>query len=337
MHEGVTLKQLAHTLSVSYTGGPVTIPGSISIDSRTLHPGQLFVALRGQHTDGHRYVEAAAQAGASACIVETPLTTALPHLVVPDARQAMLQLGTFYRQRFQGTVFGVTGSCGKTSVKEMLGCILNNIGPTLITSGNLNNQLGVPITLSQLTPQHRFAIIEMGTSFPGEIAQLTHTVHPNISLITNAEATHLEHLHSIEGVAKEKSAILDQLTQYSAAVLNKDSQFFNHWYTKVQRQKARLFSFSLNDPHASIYASNIEHHRNKTHFFIHHMAKKWPIQLHFLGTHQVMNALAAAAAALTLNTDIHHITLGLQKAKPYMHRGQCHIGKKGRHHYRRNI
>ena len=322
----VSLVQLAQAIDAELLGENAEIKGSVHIDSRTLTEGQLFLAIRGENFDGHDFVEQAGIAGATACVVDKLQPVAATQLLVKDTQQALLQLARFNRNRFNGTLIGLTGSCGKTTVKEMLASILSQKSAVLATEGNLNNHLGVPLTLCRIKQNHRFAVIEMGTSAPGEIAHLAHLAQPVISILLNAEAAHLEGLKSLEGIAREKGAILDYLPSGSSAVLNFDSPFFPQWRSAALSRGADIISFSLENSRADVYASGICHVPSGVQFLLHCMGREFPVNLSFWGAHQVANACAAVAAALAAEVSIRHIVKGLDAASPYQRRGQRFLG-----------
>ena len=183
------------------TGGDAAFSDVVS-DSRTLERGQLFVALRGPNFDGSAYLAAAHAAGAAGALVPAAQNVPLPQIVVPDTQAALEQAARAWRAAFAGPLIGVAGSNGKTTAKEMTAAILAQAGETLATRGNLNNHIGVPLTLLRLTEAHRFAVIEMGANHPGEVAALVALARPSVGMITNAGAEHLEGFGSLEGVAR---------------------------------------------------------------------------------------------------------------------------------------
>lgn len=294
----------------------------ISIDTRTLTAGDLFVAIKGPHFDGHDYLEAARAGGAVAALTERYVANAsLTQIVVASTEHALGRLGAANRQRFAGCLMGVTGSCGKTSVKEMLLAIFQEAGATLATEGNLNNALGVPLTLLKITSSHQFAVVEMGTSSPGEIDYIARLGQPNIALITNAAETHLADLKSVAGVAWEKGFILEALAEQGTAVLNLDDPFYQQWQERVP-VGCRIVSFSVQNPQADCYASEIEPNEQGTRFTLHVNGKQRKLQLSFWGRYQVGNACCAAAVALAQGLSLDIIVQGLENARPYLRRGQ---------------
>lgn len=329
MIDKVMLSQLARAVDAELIGNDGAVLGPASIDTRSLKQGQLFVALLGENTDGHHYVKQAFNKGAAGCIVTEVQSVDQPQLLVKNARSALLQIGRFNRNRFEGLLIGITGSCGKTSAREMLTAILKNAGSTLTPLNNYNNALGMPITLSYLESHHKYAVIEMGTNAPGEIALLARIAQPHISIITNAEMAHLEKLKSVAGVAEEKGAILNNLPVGGFAILNKDSAFFDSWAHKARYRKADIISFSIKDSTADVFAYHVTHSQKGTHCFIHFHGSVFPVQLAFCGTHQVANACAATAAALAAGISPELIIQGLHEAQPFQSRGQRFRGING--------
>jgi len=212
-------------------------------DARRVEPGNLFCALPGEHHDGHEFIGQARSNGAAAALVSRELDDALPQLVVADVREAMGRLARAWRERLDVAVVGITGSNGKTTVKEMVAAILSTQGPTLATQGNYNNELGVPLTLARLDPSHRYAAIEMGCNRPGDIAYLAGIARPEVGLVTNAGPAHLELLGSIEGVARTKGELFSALTAEGTAVINADDDYAPLW--REMAGDRRTVSFGL--------------------------------------------------------------------------------------------
>jgi UDP-N-acetylmuramoyl-tripeptide--D-alanyl-D-alanine ligase len=185
--------------------------GNVTTDSRTLEPGSLFVALRGERFDGHDFVPQAVTRGAAGALVSRLVSAPIAQVVVPDTLEALTCFAHAWRRDFAGTVVGITGSNGKTTVKEMTGAILGMCGPCLVTQGNLNNHIGVPLTLARLDAKHRYAVIEMGANHQREIAHLASIAEPNVGLVINAGPAHLEGFGGIEGVARGKGEMFQAL------------------------------------------------------------------------------------------------------------------------------
>ena len=221
------LQEAAEALGARWAGEDVMLEG-VSTDTRTLQAGQLFVALRGPNFDGHDYLAEAKAKGAAACMVEQPVANC-PALIVGDTRLALGRLARAWRRHFAMPLVAVTGSNGKTTVKEMLASIFAQQGEVLATRGNLNNDIGVPLTLFGLDSSHSSAVIEMGANHAGEIAYLTSLAEPNVAVITNAAAAHLEGFGSLEGVAKAKGEIYQGLKQDGTAIINADDDYADLW------------------------------------------------------------------------------------------------------------
>ena len=317
-----TLSMLAELLGGTLHGNDAEING-LSIDTRTLKEGNLFIAIKGPRFDGHGYLPQALEAGAAGAVTQEKIDSPLPQIVVADTEKALGMIGAANRDGFAGTLIGVTGSCGKTSVKEMLLAIFSEQASTMATEGNLNNAYGTPLTLFRLEPEHRYAVIELGTSSPGEIDYISRMSRPDISLITNADETHLADLKSVEGVAHEKGFIIDALSSDGTAVLNLDDRFYEQWCQRALKQSGRrVFSFSLSNPEADCYASNIVSTDTGMRFTLHAQSRTAEIKLAFWGRHQVLNACCSAAVALAANLPLDIIVQGLENARPYQRRGQ---------------
>lgn len=285
---------------------------SVSSDSRTLAQGALFVALRGENFDGHAFIETAAQQGAIAAVVEQPCAVDLPQLQVSDSLAALGQIAALNRQRFVesgGRVVALTGSCGKTSCKEMLSAILRQKSRVLATSGNLNNEIGVPQTLLSIGAEHQLAVIEMGAAKPGDIGYLCQFAAPEVALITNAGPAHLEGFGSIETVAKTKGEIYEGLPQTGTAIINADDRFAGQW--RAATTAGRIVSVSLRKDNADIYASDIRINAAGANFVLHAQGQQTPVQLPLLGEAMVMNALLASGAALALGATLVDVVEGL--------------------------
>lgn len=278
-------------------------------DTRKLQGGELFIALRGERFDGHDFLQAARDAGARAVLVEHQDSAALPGVVVRDTRRAMGGLAAAWRGQFSQPLVAITGSNGKTTVKEMLRSILGQCGPVLSTQGNLNNDIGVPLTLFGLDTDYHYAVIEMGANHPGEIDYLTRIAQPDIAVVTQCAPAHLEGFGSIEGVARAKGEIFAALPPHGTAIINADDVYAPLW-----RQLAggrRILSFGLVEP-ADVTAGEVEiRPAGGSRFQLQTPAGEVDIDLPLPGRHNVMNALAAAAAALGLDITAAQIAAGL--------------------------
>ncbi|WP_422138482.1 UDP-N-acetylmuramoyl-tripeptide--D-alanyl-D-alanine ligase [Endozoicomonas sp. ALC020] len=325
-----TLSEITHELQGILlrgdSGADTTITG-ISIDTRTLEQGNLFVAIKGPRFDGHAYADQAEVAGAAAVVVQVPVPgLGIPQIQVQDTDQALGRLGQFNRECFHGPVVAVTGTCGKTSVKEMLASVFEQVGKVLATRGNLNNAYGVPLTLFRLEADQQHAVIELGTSSPGEIDYITRLTEPDVAIITNASENHLKDLLTLEGVIHEKGFILDGLKKNGIAVLNLDDPSFQRWKQRALRQPDRkVLSFSLNKREADVFASEVSSTSEGMNFRLHivreGVEKQSIVNLSFWGKHQVQNACCVAAAASAVGLGLDIIVSGLENARPYQQRG----------------
>ena len=280
-------------------------------DSRTLKSGQLFVALRGPSFDGNDFVAAAAAAGAAGAVVTRAQPVELPQIVVPDTQAALEQAARAWRRGFSGALVGVAGSNGKTTAKEMTAAILGQAGPCLATRGNLNNHIGVPLTLLRLTGAERFAVVEMGANRAGEVAHLVEVARPTVGLITNAGAEHLEGFGSLEGVARAEGEMVAGLEASATAVINADDAFAPLWRSSTP---ARVVTFGVRagaDFRASEVQAAVGSEGFTTSFRLTAPIGAAAIRLNLGGGHNVANALAAAAAAASAGAALEHIVAGL--------------------------
>lgn len=327
MLEAMRLSDLLKPLNASLQGIDASFD-SVSIDARNIQPGGLFVALPGTRVDGHDFIAQARARGAAAALVEHPVDDALPQLVVHDGAHALGQLGALNRAAFTGPLVAITGSSGKTTVKEMLASILGECGTVMATRGNLNNELGVPLTLLELAPEHHYAVVEMGAAALGDIAYSMRLAKPSVSVLTNAGVAHLGRFGSEQAIAEAKGEIFAGLGSDGQGVINLDSPWFESWYQTLGDRKAHVFS--THNPTAELRAEGIRlDERGCPAFELITRAGAVDIQLDLLGRHNVDNALAAAGAALALNVSLDAISRGLSKVQPMAGRGQSLPGCKG--------
>ncbi len=304
----------------------------VSIDSRSVAAGQLFVALPGERFDGHDFLAEVAARGASCALVERAQPDLeLPQLQVADTRLALGRLGALNRAAFAGQVAAVTGSSGKTSVKEMLAAILRaahgDAAAVLATRGNLNNDLGAPLTLLELAPQHRSAVIELGANHVGEIAYTVGLTRPQVAIITNAGSAHVGEFGGPEKIVEAKGEILEGLAADGVAILNADDAAFAIWVKRAAGR--RVLSFAL-EAAADIGASDLcGDARGCIGFTLTGAAGTARIQLNLLGRHNVANALAAAAAAHALGVPLAAIVAGLHSLQPVPGRGVAQLDPSG--------
>lgn len=304
----MSLAELATEMKAQLHGVDTRING-VSTDTRSIAPGTLFVALRGEHFDGHDFLAQAIDSGAVAALVDTPAELNLPQLVVDDTRLGLGRLAAVWRKRFQLPLVAVTGSNGKTTVKEMLASILSARGDeVLATNGNFNNDIGMPLTLLRLQQEHKAAVIEMGANHHGEIDYLTRIARPTVALITNAGQAHLEGFGSVEGVSRAKGEIYAGLMDDGIAVVNADDDYADYWQSlNSQRQ---CISFGLNTgADVSAVITNTDSGQN---LCLQTPQGTCELNLHLPGRHNVMNALAATAAAIAAGADLAMVKLGLE-------------------------
>jgi UDP-N-acetylmuramoyl-tripeptide--D-alanyl-D-alanine ligase len=287
----------------------------VSTDTRQLRAGELFVALRGPHFDAHALIDEAQRRGAVAAVVEREVAATLPWIKVDHTRVALGQLAAAWRGRHTLPVVAVTGSNGKTTVKDMLAAIFSQSGPVLATRGNLNNDIGVPLTLFQLSPEHRCAVVEMGANHRGEIADLCRVAAPTAAIITLCAPAHLEGFGNVEGVARAKGEIISGTSSDGVVVLNADDPYFPLWRELAGRR--RLVRFGLQTP-AEVTAVVREETSNGTgsHFDLRMPGMEVSVDMPLPGRHNVMNALAAAACAWALGQDLQDIRSGLESVHP---------------------
>ncbi|MBL4583929.1 MAG: UDP-N-acetylmuramoyl-tripeptide--D-alanyl-D-alanine ligase [Pseudomonadales bacterium] len=316
------LSEIAGQLCAEVIGGDASFE-SVSIDSRTLHPKQLYVALNGKRFNGHEFAEQACAAGACALLVSEPVSTAvqLPQLKVADTKIALGQLGRINREASGARLIAVTGSSGKTTVKEMVSAILSEMGNTLATSGNFNNEIGVPLTLLRLEQQHQYGVIELGASAGGEIAYLVSLVEPEVAIITNVARAHLSGFGRLSDVANAKAEILTGITPGGTAVLNADDEHYIKWRLMALSEGSGVVSFST-DPtkirtHADYYCAGIETGNPAVSTFaLITPVGEISVSLKLPGSHNLSNALAAAAATMAIGATIEQVKAGLEKMKP---------------------
>lgn len=327
MLEALNLSALTNPLAGRLSGADARF-SSVVIDSRKVRPGDLFVALRGPNFDGHDFLAEVLAKGAVAALVEEPRSTVpLPQLQVADTRVALGALGALNRTAFGGGLLAVTGSSGKTTVKEMLSSILARLGPVLATRGNLNNDLGVPLTLLELAPQHRNAVIELGASGLGEIAYTAALARPDVAVLNNAGSAHVGEFGGYQNIVEAKGEIIDGLSADGVAVLNRDDPAFDVWVKRAGNR--RILSFGL-DPRADFHALDVRcDQRGCPGFELIFSTGHRAVQLNLLGRHNVANALAAAAAAWAIGVTAEDIVLGLESLRPVKGRAVAQVTAEG--------
>jgi len=293
-------------------GDDATFRG-VSTDSRSVQPGQLFFALKGPNFDGVRFARQAAEKGAAGIVAQSVTKVRLPGIAVDDTRQALGRLGASWRRRMPATVIALTGSNGKTTLKEMVAAGLSQVAATLATRGNLNNDIGMPLMLLSLAREHRYAVLEMGANHAGEIAWLTSLAMPAIVAITNAGPSHLEGFGSIDGVARAKGEILQGADRPQTAVLNADDQYFDLWCSMAS--DLNIVSFGRAED-AMVRIADVNTDAGGSTFMLHLAGEVLTVHLPLPGLHNVTNAAAAAAILMAAGLLPEQIRAGLQAVQP---------------------
>ena len=276
----------------------------ITSDSRLVVPGMLFAALPGQAFDGHDYLQQAQERGAVAALVNRSVATDLPLLQVSDVQAALGVLAGYWRMQCPARVIGITGSNGKTTVKEMIASILGQVGEVLATKGNFNNELGLPLTVFQLSKSHEYAILEMGASNPGDIAYLAAIAQPEVGVVTNIGPAHLEGFVSMEGVARAKGELFAALAESGTAVINAAEPWVDVWQDINRAEKTIFFNGNGKD--------HIQAHHIDDEVVVSTPVGKFSLKLPLPGLHNLTNALAATAVCLALDVPLELIRTGLE-------------------------
>ncbi|MGZ8257845.1 MAG: UDP-N-acetylmuramoyl-tripeptide--D-alanyl-D-alanine ligase [Methylotenera sp.] len=305
------LSEAANAIKAQLTGAD-TMFTSVGADSRNITPGQLFVALKGDHFDGHDFAQQAIKQGAAAVLIADETLGVEPALIVHDTYKALGDLAAYWRSQFNIPLAAITGSNGKTTVKEMLASILrtaaSNPDKVLATQGNLNNHIGLPLTLLKLRAQHRYAVIEMGMNHTGEISYLSNIAKPGIALINNAGSAHIGELGSFDAIARAKGEIFEGLAADGIAVINADDVFAPLWETMAGGHKTVKFGLKNKADITAAY----ELQANSSLLDISTPQGSVKVQLPTPGMHNVLNALAATTAALAMGVALKAIAAGLE-------------------------
>jgi len=325
----MSLREAATAIGARLMGEDVRFD-SVSTDSRSLERGALFIALRGERFDGSRFIGAAKERGAAAAIVEEPDASEgdLPFLVVENSRFALGRLAAYWRGRFDIPLVAVTGSNGKTTVKEMIAAILReHFGEThaLATEGNLNNDIGLPLTLLKLRRNHRAAVVELGVNHPGETATLAAIASPTVALINNAQREHQEFMKGVAEVAREHGAVFAAMKPGGTGVINADDEFSGYWRELLAGRRVR--DFGLDKPAQVGGRHRFTHFGSEIELRAPEGATK--VELHVDGRHSVLNAFAAAACALAAGASLEAVARGLAAFRPVGGRMQRRIARSG--------
>jgi len=298
----------------------------ISTDSRSIRDGELFFALQGPNFDGRDFVGCAQANGAAGAVVAGVVTDNIAQISVDDAKLALGRFGAAWRSGKNARVIGITGSNGKTTLKELVAACLGSQAPTLATHGNLNNDIGLPLMLARISDEHAYAVLEMGANHAGEIAYLVSLANPDVVVITNAGPAHLEGFGSVEGVAHAKGELLQNEARPSFAVLNADDDYYDYWTSLVAEVDTLSFGFATA---ADVRADIIESDATGSRFNLHLPNEVLPVSLPLPGIHNVHNACAAAAVAAALAVDGREIRAALENILPIAGRLQPLPGANG--------
>ena len=310
----LALSDCARALGAAFDGEDVELAG-VGIDTRTLEPGALYVAIRGERFDGHDFVAEAERAGARAVLASRAVETALPVLRTDDTRRALGRLASARLARLGTPVVAITGSNGKTTLKELLAAILGEVGPTLATRGNLNNELGVPLTLLRLAPEHRYAVVEMGANAPGEIARLAAIAPPAVGVITNIGPAHLEGFGSLAGVARAKTELYAALDAEGIAVINADDAFADTLRERAAHCRRLEFGRAARDGVRPLEGDERGAAAPDALVVALPGGGRLTARLALVGEHNRANALAAIAAAQALDVPDDAIVAGIERAR----------------------
>jgi UDP-N-acetylmuramoyl-tripeptide--D-alanyl-D-alanine ligase len=314
------LSEAARVLGAQLHGDDIGFD-AVSADTRTIRHGDLFIALKGERFDAHAFVGEAAGAGAAAVLVERVCDAPIPQLVVADTLAALAALGRYWRQRFEIPLIAITGSNGKTTVKEMLASILRAAAgndAVLATRGNLNNHIGVPLMLLELRERHRYAAIEMGMNHPGEIAQLAAIAQPTVALVNNAQREHMEFMATVQAVAEENAAVFAALPADGVAVVNADDAHAGDFRRAAGTR--RIVDFGLENPAAVSGGYVLKNLSSEIH--LRTLVGEASATPAIPGLHNVCNALAACACAYAVGIAPAVMCEGLNNFRPYTGRLQ---------------
>ncbi len=306
-----TSLELAGACQGEHLGASVLVEG-IETDTRADCQNKLFVALKGERFDAHDFVGDAVSQGATAVMVEREFPLGCTQIVVGNTLEGLGRMAAANRDRFKGCVIAVTGSVGKTTVKEMVASILAQTGEVCKTKGNLNNHIGVPLSLLQLTDRHECAVFELGASGKNEIAYTVAMVKPAVAVINNAVASHVEGFGSLQGIVQAKGEIVTGLESGSIAVLNADDAYFDAWVAMAGSREVLSFGLSAR---AQVRAENIDLDTDSSRFDLFSPQGEAEVNLPLPGQHNVRNALAAAASALAAGIALPAVVQGLAEVQ----------------------
>ena len=314
----MNLSTLLTRLSGARCVGDLAVPVSrVHTDTRTLQAGDLFVALKGERFDANDFLPQAAAQGAVMVIGERDVSAAgVPSVQVPDSRLALGELATAWRAQWQGPLIAVTGSNGKTTVTQMIASILRTAAgeQAHATQGNLNNDIGVPLTVLRLRPEHRLSVVELGMNHPGEIAYLSAIAQPTVALVNNAQREHQEFMGTVEAVAWENGSVLSALPADGVAVFPAHDDYTALWLQLSGSRHVWVFDDEHTD--ADVHATGVTWQGSEWHLNVVTPVGQVPVRLRIAGRHNVRNALAAAACALAAGVSLAHVQAGLNAFEP---------------------
>ena len=301
MLKELTLSEIADICGGTLVGNDAVVQDVVT-DTRGSLKQCLFVALVGDHFDGHDFASVAIESGATAALVSKSIEST-PYVLVNDTRAALSSIAHFQRSQFKGQVTAITGSNGKTSVKDWLANVLDNVCPTLRTQANLNNQIGVPKTLLQLNRTHGVAVIEAGTSFPGEIPILGKAIEADVVVLTNASGSHLAGFGSTKGIAEEKGALITTAKPDARVVLFHDDPHFDYWCSIAGERKVLSFSFRSGSD-ATLICEDLECHADHSKIRLSFKGNSFQLRVNRPGRHHVANAMAVCLAMYAQGYDL---------------------------------
>lgn len=321
MSDWLQLSEIASLADGQWQGQDVAIAG-ISTDSRRVQPGDLFVALKGEHFDAHDFISPELEKRAQAVMVHQATVSSLPTLCVDDTLRGLSRWARAWRQQLSLKMISITGSNGKTTVKQMCSSILAQMGSVCATEGNLNNHIGVPLSLLKLRREHDYAVIELGANHKDEIAQLSELALADVSVITNAGPAHLEGFGSIDGVAQAKGEIIDGLSVEGSVILNADDAYFEQWCQRAGERKVISFGCSEKADYSAQWLSDNSLQLKTPTYELN-------VQLALQGQHNAYNAAAAAAACAAMGATADAINDGLSAMQAITGRLQMRVGRHG--------
>jgi len=320
------LSQIAKVLGGELQGEDIDV-STYSTNTARIIEGGLFIALKGVRRDAHAFVDKAKKNGAAAILVHRPVETTLPVVMVSDSHKALLKLADWHRTQFELPLAAVTGSCGKTTVKEMISSILSQCGPTLATIGNYNNYIGLPLSLLRIDDTHRFGVIEVGANHPGEVQELSKMVKPLVAVVNNVAPAHLEGFESVQGIADAKAEIFQSLTKEGTAVINADDDYVDYYRDLLKDQKT--ISFGIENPADVTVTEMPKVFTPKISFTMKTPKGDIDINLSLAGKHNMKNALAATAVTQAMGVSLEDIKAGLESTQAVPGRMNFKKGKNG--------